>query len=441
MGTDLTRALDAAGVLVADTRELPGAERPQERGVEQAASAITVDDPGAGWGQMALLTDELGAVSWHFAPRPDAAAPSARDASPRGAATRTYHIPASTPRARGLVSAVGKRVLQVLVFPILEPGIGLISDAFAGHWEQKHRPYRLRTFAPSDYADAAAGQIDGEGWRRLSAGRALLLVHGTFSRAHTAFGALPPEFVAALHRRYQGRVFAFDHFTLSEDPRQNVAWLIEHLPDGMALDLDIVCHSRGGLVSRVLSECQADLVLGSRTVRVGSIVFVGTPNRGTTLADADHMGDFIDTYTNLLTFLPDTGATEVLTAIVTVAKQLAVGAAKGLPGLQAMRPDGEFAKWLNAGARAGNTRYFALASDFTPGEPGLKAFALDRLMDKIFEAANDLVVPTDGVFQANGSSFFPIEQRMVFGGTDAVAHTGYFASGAAREKMLTWLSG
>jgi hypothetical protein len=440
MGTDLRRALDAAGVRVSDTRELQGVE-PQARAIARGGTAVTVNDPGPSWGQMALLTDELGVVSWHFAPRPDEAMPMARDAAPRGAATRTYHIPSTSTRARGVISATGKKVLQVLVFPILEPGIGLISDSFARRWEQKHRPYRIRTFTPGDYADAAAGEIDQEGWRRLSTGRALLLVHGTFSRAHTAFGALPPEFVAALHRRYEGRVFAFDHFTLSEDPKQNVAWLIEHLPDGITLDLDIVCHSRGGLVSRVLSERQADLALGSRLLRVASVVFVGTPNQGTTLADADHMGDFIDTYTNLFTLLPDTGATEVLTAIVTVAKQLAVGAAKGLPGLQAMRPGGEFANWLNAGPRAGDARYFALASDFTPAEPGLKEFALDRLMDKIFQVANDLVVPTEGVFEANGSSFFPIEQRVVFGGTDAVAHTGYFASGAAREKMLTWLSG
>jgi pimeloyl-ACP methyl ester carboxylesterase len=251
---------------------------------------------------------------------------------------------------------------------------------------------------------------------------------------------MPKEFVETLSRKYEGRVFAFDHFTLSNDPKQNVNWLLEHLPDGTALDLDIVCHSRGGLVSRMLSEKQRELVFGSRKLKVGKVVFVGAPNAGTILADGQHVGDLIDTYTNLLNFLPDNGVTDILEAIIAVVKQLAVGALKGLPGLQSMRPGGEFGKWLNAGPRAGETRYFALASDFTPGEPGLKAYAMDRLMDKVFTAANDLVVPTEGVFAENGSGFFPIEEKFVFKGSDGVAHTGFFGHRGAREKIMEWLS-
>jgi hypothetical protein len=106
-----------------------------------------------------------------------------------------------------------------------------------------------------------------------------------------------------------------------------------------------------------------------------------------------------------------------------------------------MRPGGEFGEWLNTGARGGETRYFALASNFTPEEPGLKELAMNRLLDKIFKVGNDLVVPTDGVFSANGSGFFPIEQKLVFQGSDAVAHTGYFGSTSAREKIAEWLVG
>ena len=267
------------------------------------------------------------------------------------------------------------------------------------------------------------------------------MIHGTFSRAHTAFGALPKEFVEMLHREYSGRVFAFDHFTLSHDPRQNVDWLLDQLPDGCALNLDIICHSRGGLVTRILSEKQGELALGSRTLQVGRVVFAGSPNAGTILADADHVGDFIDSYTNLLNFVPDNGVSDILAGIITVAKQLAVGAVKGLPGLQSMRPGGELGKRLNAGPRAGETRYFALASNFTPVEPGLKELAADRLLDKIFKVPNDLVVPTEGVFSENGSGFFPIEQRFVFQGSDGVGHTGYFGSRGAREKIAEWLVG
>jgi hypothetical protein len=446
---DLTRALDAAGVEVrqtveiSDAREVGPATR-EARG--KPAMELQVRDPGPDYGQMVMTTDEQRIVSWHFAPTLDAAKPGGRGAGPPGL-TRTYVLPRTvheTPPAgaatRGLVGAVGKKFLKVLVFPLLEPGIGAIGETFVLKWELKRRPYRVRSFGPEDYATPEAGSIDADGWRRLGAGRALLMVHGTFSQAHTAFGAMPKEFVTALHGRYGGRVFALDHLTLSHDPKQNVNWLVEQMPDGTALDLDIICHSRGGLVSRMLSEKQGELALGSRRLRVGKVVFVGAPNAGTILADGQHMGDFIDTYTNLLNFLPDNGVTEILEGIITVAKQLAVGILKGLPGLQSMRPGGEFAEWLNTGARAGETRYFALASDFTPTEAGLKQYARDRLMDKIFNIPNDLVVPTDGVFAKNGSGFFPIEDRYVFQGNDGVAHSGYFANRVAREKILGWLS-
>jgi hypothetical protein len=47
---------------------------------------------------------------------------------------------------------------------------------------------------------------------------------------------------------------------------------------------------------------------------------------------------------------------DVLAGIITVAKQLAVGAVKGLSGLQSMRPGGEFGTWLNTGPKSGETR-------------------------------------------------------------------------------------
>jgi hypothetical protein len=62
-------------------------------------------------------------------------------------------------------------------------------------------------------------------------------------------------------------------------------------------------------------------------------------------------------------------------------------------------------------------------------------------MDRIFLKPNDLVVPTTGVFDANGSGFFPIEQKHVFQGSDAVVHTGYFRSLGARNKIAEWLAG
>jgi hypothetical protein len=398
---------------------------------------------------MVLRTDALGVVTWHFAAEPvgaEGAAPGARGAGARPA-TRSYELPGSAPEAgatRGVLGAVvgeaAKQFLKVVVFPRLDPVIGAVAEDYALRWEARKRPYGVRTFSPDDYAAPDGTALDADAWRRMAAGRALLFVHGTFSRAHAAFGGLPRDFVEALHRQYDGRVFAFDHFTLSHDPNRNVTEFLDRMPDDLPLEVDVVCHSRGGLVSRVLAERQGELALGARRLRVNRVVFVGTPNAGTTLCDTEHMAAFLDTYTTVLNLVPSAGVTEVLSGVVTVAKMAAVGAAKGLPGLMAMQPGGQFAKTMNAGERTGDTRYFALASDYSPGEPGLRALLRDRLMDKVFGGGNDLVVPTDGVFAANGSGYFPIEDRHVFDGTSGVSHTTFFESRAARDKVMGWLT-
>ncbi len=39
---------------------------------------------------------------------------------------------------------------------------------------------------------------------------------------------------------------------------------------------------------------------------------MGVPNDGTVMADADHLGSLLDTYTNMLNFFPDAEVTDVL---------------------------------------------------------------------------------------------------------------------------------
>lgn len=444
--TALDRALSEEQVEPQETVEITGtAEVPmgavptRSTGYGEPAIVAEVPDAGEDWGQVLLYTDESGVTTWNF-PVDD----ENRVDTVRGAATRTYVIPryVAEPeigaQTRGLIGAVGTKVLKVLIFPLIDPVAGKVGEYFAGRWEAAKRPYRIRTFTPDDYTSPDGTDVD---WSSLSGGAALLMVHGTFSRAHTAFGSLPKDFVISLYQRYQGRVFAFDHYTLSEDPRQNVEWLLQHIPEGAPLNLDVVCHSRGGLVSRVLAERQAELSLGSRRLDMNKIVFVAAPNAGTVLTDTKHLGDLIDSYTNILNFFPDNGVTETLQAIITVMKQLAVGAVKGLPGLESMLPGGPFLKdWLNRGPKEAEL-YYAIASDYEPTQPGLSAWAKNRLMDQVFEhAENDLVVPTLGVFEGNGSPLFPIADHYVFPPTAGIQHGGYFPSPQTQEQIMRWLS-
>jgi hypothetical protein len=424
---------------VTGTREVDaGAAAVRSTHFDEPAMEIEVPDPGAGWGQMIMSVDESGVMNWNF-PRSDDLAID----TTRGAGSRRYLIPRRVVPApeegasRGLVGAVGKKILKVLAFPLIDPVVGRVSALLAARWEARKRPYRVRSFTPDDFAQFEARTLGADDWRSLTTGRSLLFVHGTFSLTHSGFGTLPAQTVADLNKMYGGRVFAFDHFTLSDDPMTNVVWFINNLPDGAELEVDIVCHSRGGLVSRVLAESQTRLALGSRKITVRKIVFVGTPNAGTVLADAQYIGDFIDSYTNILNMFPFNGATDVLEGIITVAKQIAVGAAKGLEGLQSMAPGGEFLAELNSGAK-GNTEYFALASDYEPVDAGLAFYVRDRLFDKIFNQRNDLIVPTEGVFAANGSGYFPVK-NFSFDSKKGVQHSGFFANGEATAQIISAL--
>lgn len=399
---------------------------------------VVVPDPGEDTGQCVLYTDEGGVTTWQFEDRDRP--------KTRGMATRTYVIdraepaPMGQPKTRGLVGTLGKKILQVLAFPLMDPLVGRISETFAARWEAKHRPYRLRSFTPDDYHTPDAPALEADDWARLSEGRALLFIHGTFLSSHASFCDLPPEVLADLHRQYEGRVFAFDHFTLSDDPKTNVKWFLDHLPDGAALDLDLICHSRGGLVGRVLAEQQQAFSLGARSLRLGTLAFVAAPNNGTALADPKHLSSLVDTYTNLLALIPDNVVTDVLDTVVAVVKQLAVGALKGLDGLQAMKPDSEFQEWINGSEAPDGTRYCALAATYTPTDPGLRAWVTSRLTKAIFGNENDLVVPTSSVYEANGAGAFPIEERRVFDADAAIAHTGFFAHPEVQEQLLAWFT-
>jgi hypothetical protein len=404
---------------------------------------LQVPDPGEGFAQVALTRDASGMVTWHFAPPLDEAPPT-RDGRVPTIRTRTFTFGTTTVARdngeRGALSAIAQKLISVYAFPVGKRIIERLAATYGEKLELEKTPYRVRTFQAGDYTTDTAAAIDAEGWRRLGTGRALLMIHGTNSRSHTAFGGLPVSFVEAMHAQYEGRVFAFDHPTLTHTPRQNIEWLLSAMPAGQTLDVDIICHSRGGLVSRVLAEKQGELTFTDRTVRVGNVVFVGTPNAGTALADEAFINDYLDTVTNLLNLVPTNGVTDALGFVLTGVKLVATGLWTGLKGLHSMQPGGEFGAWLNTGERAGTTRYFALSSNYAPTHPGLLQLVTDKLADRVFKGVhNDLVVPTDGVFADNGSGYFPISGEVVFGPADGVPHTGFFSHPKTTEQLVTWL--
>jgi len=429
-------------VEITGAREIPGAVETRGTRFDGPAIEVEVPSPGATFGQLLLYTDEAGVCTWHLARDAEG-----RVADTRGnGTTRTYLIRravAATDASgatRGVLGLVGSKLLQVLVFPLIDKFVGKIAQNYAEKWEEHNRPYQVRTFTPANYTQPA-DSLSAADWARLQGGVALLFVHGTFGRAAGAFPTLPVARMQEFDQLYQGRLLAFDHFTISHDPLINAQHFVRAMPAGAKLELDIFCHSRGGLVSRALSERADELGLGDRQLTVRRLVFVASPNAGCVLADPDYMTHFVDRYTNWVNFLPSSGVTDVLSGVLTVLKQLAAGVLGGMSGLESMVPQGPFLKKLNSG-NSGSGRYYALSSNYEPKNPDLKAFARNALMDQIFAAENDLVVPTAGVWDKNGSGHFPLvaPDLLLFGPQDAIDHGGFFADEASMTQVMTWLS-
>ncbi len=437
LASSLNGVLGSAGLVVQTTVQMKDVAGTRDLG---PTMDVTPPAPGPGQGQMLLVRDEAGVLSWNFA----SATRDLDDAGPR-----TYRLdrgvvvePPEDPGTRGLVSAVGTKLLNVVAFPLIDPVAGAVSDYFAGRWEAKYRPNRIRWSTPDDFSVPGGADVQAADWGKLGGKRSLLLVHGLFSRSSSCFAALPKDVFTALYQQYEGRVIALDHFTLSATPRQNVDWFLSQIPDGTELQLDVLSHSRGGLVARSLVEHQSEFSLGSRKLAAGRVVMVASPNDGTVMASGAQLGALINVITNILNCFPENGVTDILAVVVTVAKMIAVGSVNGLDGLASMVPGSDFLAWLNAGPAPEGVSYYALAAAHAAQNARIAAFAEDAVIDHVFsKQQNDLVVPTSGVFGQNGAGLFPIggDGRYVFEPAAGVTHTTFFSNATTQEKLKEWL--
>jgi pimeloyl-ACP methyl ester carboxylesterase len=396
---------------------------------------VNVPAPGEGNGQVLLYAAEDGSLSWHLADDvPPTTAPD------RGGERRTYRIPRAVvpvderepAQTRGVLGAIGKKILKVLVFPLVDPVLGKVGDHFARRWEGKNRLNRVRWMRVDDYRRGQAPSFTEGDWATFREGRGLLLVHGTFSTPHGGFGGLPPETMEALHATYDGRVAAYEHHSVSVTPKENAEFLARLVPDGPPLEVDLVTHSRGGLVGREIASAGA--------LRVAGMVMVASPNAGTALADREHLSDLLDRVTDLAQFVPDNGVTDTLGLVLAVLKQLAVGAVGGLDGIMAMNPAEDYLEELNARpAPAAVVR--AIAADYEParGAP-LARVARDGATDLVFKLAdNDLVVPTLGCWDVDDAPGFPIDERLVLDASASVDHNSFFRQPEVSHQLLAWL--
>lgn len=154
--TALDEALTAVGMKeiklieldVAEVKPLP-TEAPIRSTQGDDALVLEVPDLGATVGQVVLAVDEEGVVTWNYPldtrGKPESSATRGAGGYKRFVIRRAVPPvpPPSEGSKRGLVGLLGKKLLKVIVFPLIDPVLGSISDYFAGRWEAKNRPYGL----------------------------------------------------------------------------------------------------------------------------------------------------------------------------------------------------------------------------------------------------------------------------------------------------------
>ena len=395
---------------------------------------VTLPAPEPGEGQVLLEVDGVGVLRWHFAAESTDGGDGGDGGVRAGGATQTFHVPVvqvdvDSGGERGVLAFGVRKVLHLVRFPV-EWVAGQAAQVAVGLWENRFRRYGLHRASPAYFA--GQGDPVGPEWLAERAGDpALLLVHGTFSVGRSAFAGLSAdaELMARWHSGYGGRVLVFDHPSLHTDPAENVRRLLALLPEAREPVFDVIAHSRGGLVARHLA--------GSGPV-VRRLVHVATPNAGTVLASRQRLGDLLDMFTNLVSVFADEGSGTVAAGVLEVVKQVAVGALGGLPGLTAMDPDEDGLRTVNALPVDPTTTAYAVTSSFDSAHGPLPSRALDALADRLFGAANDLVVPTEGVHRAGA---YRVDRPYdLTGQVPSVAHSGFFGDPAVRHRLAEWLA-
>ena len=361
----------------------------------------------------------------------------------------------------GLGSA--SKVLSVVEYPV-EHLVGEAGAEWFADWENNKHPSVVRWF-PAEGNLSIGEPLSPTNWHQLAEGPTLLFIHGIFSSCEAGFAGIGHDDSTwpQLRQRYGNRIIGFDHPTGSVGPAENAKWFLDQIPN-VNLDLDIVCHSRGGLVARSIAVQAAQR---SMTVNIRRIVFAATPNGGSQITVTANWVGMANRISSVLTLpakvlpAPADAISGVLAGLLEVLKIVGVGVALDLPGLEAMTPGSPFLQGL-AQATNGTPEYFAAAADFEPGP--VLANLFDRLDDegRVVDSAifghvhNDIAVPTEGVWNpasitvpdspapATPIPGFPIDdpaRKLVIGPGSIYWHCDYFDDPAMRAALLRWLPG
>jgi len=366
-----------------------------------------------------------------------------------------YEPPARGPtgrrRRRAALRAVGAQPVRQISFRETPPNqvIAKLEEL-----DDKLTPARgLRRYQPAP--KGGMGTLQPVNGRLAIQGRVLLLVHGTFSKSDMFVEELAAaslgtggDFLDRSRAKKYEAVLAFDHPTLSVSPWINALDLEEALT-AVTGPIDVICHSRGGLV--------VAWWLRNAKRNVDNVIFVGTPLEGTSLAAPANLRSALQflagifkaleaTSSGLTTILPLMAAVTGLAKICGGILQLgastplvdaAVVVVPGLAGQSRVSNSAELLR-LHRSAWVSQPAFHAVTSNFEPVDTDIhwweiwkhfanpKMKALDFGADAIFrDRENDLVVDTQSMTQiCSGNS--KIVSTHDFGLSRTVHHCNYF---------------
>lgn len=352
------------------------------------------------------------------------------------------------PGRRGLSSAPAGRPVWTSEFERLAPGrLKTRLDSIDRSLTPTQGLFRWHANGAIEKIDAPSAVTTGQ--------RILLLVHGTFShgtmyeKAFTDPAGPGLAFLKWAHSTYDEILF-FNHPTLAVPAWLNASELARCF-DYCAAEIDVICHSRGGLVVRWWLDV---LRPGRGHTRV---VYVASPLAGTGLASPPRLTDTLDYLANLAGFLGDltnrvgdfagwakifftvgAGLMQLVSALVRGAAAIgvadvAVHLVPGLLSMARMSNNSEIAQLRAVKAPADGR--FAITSNYEIAKPGLKLWKYlteakarlsDHGTDVLFAADNDLVVDTGSMHDLAQDLRIPTERIHSFG-TSEVHHCAYFA--------------
>jgi len=288
----------------------------------------------------------------------------------------------------------------------------------------------------------------------------LVIVHGTASSGDHIVSEIKqapggPKLLADAAACYQA-MLAFEHPTVSFSPILNAMDLAAALDPYAGCAVDIVCHSRGGLVSSWWMH------MVDRRPRVRRCVFVGSPLLGTSLANPARLRGSLHLLANYGKLLGDAAdATGLLTLPMTIIKVISSvvdvtasvplldAALAMIPGLSAQSRIDNNPELIRLGkCKPANTvppSQFYIRANFNSQDPSWKIWryitddpllrAADALADWfVFSGKNDLVVDTEAMQDVAGCPVLDFDTN-----DTRVHHLNYFRQPQTVQNLRQWL--